>query len=143
MQGTQQDSEMVILFAEGIKEIAVFWEKSLDRLVCIPRNKGTRTRALNDFVSLCLEQQAPDTLGFQLAAFSHFVPRIWSMLGRAEEDRISLCEALHYYEALTLGGNAKRSVNEVEFQLGHLCDLRDRFGHVTIFQPDYARTIAL
>ncbi len=139
----QSQSEWVILFAQGDKGGTVTWWKTLYKLVCIPKYETTVTQVLNGFVNLCLHTVAPDTVGFQLEAFSHFVPRIWEMLGRGLDARVSLGEILLYYEGIVLGASAKDREIDTQFQLDKMRELRDLFGHVTILQPEHARTIAL
>lgn len=140
---SQLDVEGVALFSEGDGGGAAFWMRTLDKFVYIPKAATTRTQHLNRFVNLCLASQLPDTMGFQLESFSLAAPRIWEMLGRDKEERVLLGEILRYYEAISIGTLAGKGFGEFQFQTGKIRELCDLFGHITILQPNHARTIPL
>lgn len=134
---------MVGLFSEGEESIHVYWKRDLNRMVCIPKSVTTRVNQLGDYVELCFAADTLDVLGFQLIAFSRFAPRIWEILERRMDARVSLGEILYFYEGIACAAvYAKATGREISSLREKFEELRSLFGHITILRPNHARTIA-
>lgn len=136
----RQETDEVILFAEGDKTVAVFWRKRQDRLIVVPKHDGIRMRPLNSFVNLCLSEHGPETLGFHLDAISRAVVHVWRILGREKTERVSLGEILSFYEGTYDLMRRPADKREADFLAEKFEELRARFGHITILHPDHARS---
>ena len=132
------------LFPEGDKNLDVYWERDLNRMVCIPKNFTARVDRLGAYLELYLATDASDVLGFQLISFSRFTTHIWEILGRRTDERVSLGEILHFYEGVSCAGvYAKATGREISSLREKFEELRELFGHITILRLNHARTIAL
>jgi hypothetical protein len=135
----KQETDEVILFAEGNKTMAVFWRKRQDRLIVVPRHQGTAMRPLNSFVNLYLSEEGSETTGFQLDLFSRASLHVWRMLGREKTERVFLSEILSFYEGMYDLTRRPANRHDANFLAEKFEELRVRFGHITILEPDYAR----